>query len=724
MVQTMPMLTRQFLITLTLPTTFVLLALLARRVSSRQSRRFWMLALVAAALWASSILSFYVGTALPAELAIVWRAAGRYGLSALALLLFLTTTRFLQGPSSTARVGFAVGAALWLGSLALDPLLWPWARADLQLGDSTLTPFSRWSVLWVVSWLVPLYAAWLLTRRAALQTPRSLYRNRLNYWQLTLLLFLIGGGLGLVQEPRQPVWQQVGAIIQIGAAILGNRTLRRHDLPDLKPALRQLAARLASTTLLFVLAWAALWSLERLVVHGDATVSSLDLLLSAALFAAIFMLGNRFIEQLIRRLLLPRQQHLRARLAHEPGLAPNLADPAHLAKLVLRLCQATLVTEHAHVFRSESGPGGSILLESLASLEESRQPQPVVLAGNSPLTTFLRREARGPLSTFDLRAGQAFNDVPLLERETIASWQSQFLLPLHAGPQLVGVLALGDKLTGAPYSEDELLWLQALVAHVGPLLWQAQQIATLDRLNNYVFERIDNLTQEQQFLQELSKLYRQFTGLVSPQLYVPFGAINSALQQLESAGAEAGAVSQPLTELRTVLGHLVNVAGRVQQQHDFHFAPMLLHEAVQQAVRNLAPMAEARRVHITVTGDARQPTIKGDEERLVEAVQHLLHNAIKFNRIGGSVELESGMVGNELYLHIRDTGVGIPPERTNEIWSAFSQRQNGRYRGSSDGVGLLLTRFIVGAHGGRLEMTSRYGAGSTFTVFLPLALEA
>lgn len=720
----MPMLTRQFLITLTLPTTFVLLALLARGVSGRQSRRFWMLALLAAAFWAGSILSFYVGVGLPVEFPLVWRAVGRYALSAVGLLLFLTTIAFLQGPSSTTRVGFTVAAVLWLASLALDPLFWPWARADVQLGASTLTPFDLWSALWVASWLVPLFAAGLLTRRAALQTPRSLYRNRLNYWQLTLLLFVVGGAFGLVQEPRQPVWQQIGALIQIGAAILGNRTLRRHDLPDLKPTLRHLAVRLTSTMLLFVLTWIALWSLERVVVHGDATVSNLDLLLAAALFAAIFMLANRFIEQFIRWLLLPRRERPRARLAHEPGLAPSLADPAPLAKLVLRLFQATLVTEHVHLFRSESGPGGSILLESLASVEETRQPQPVVLAGNSPLVTFLRREARGPLSTFDLRAGQAFNDVPLLERETIASWQSQFLLPLHAGPQLVGVLALGDKMTGAPYSEEELLWLQSLVAHVGPLLWQAQQIATLDRLNNYVFERIDNLTQEQQFLQELSRLYRQFAGLVSPQLYAPFGAINSALQQIESTGAEAGAISQPLTELRTVLGHLVNVADRVQQQHDFHFAPMLLHEAVQQAVRNLAPMAEARRVRITVTGDSRQPSIKGDEERLIEAVQHLLHNAIKFNRIGGSVELESGMVGNELYLHIRDTGVGIPPERTNEIWSAFTQRQNGRYRGSSDGVGLLLTRFIVGAHGGRVEMTSRYGAGSTFTIFLPLALEA
>jgi two-component system phosphate regulon sensor histidine kinase PhoR len=262
-----------------------------------------------------------------------------------------------------------------------------------------------------------------------------------------------------------------------------------------------------------------------------------------------------------------------------------------------------------------------------------------------------------------------------------------------------------------------------VAAQAGPLLWQAQQIAALNQLNQYVFDRVGRLTLEQQFLQELSTLYQQFTALVSPDLYAPFGKINMALQEFQPAGEQAGALSQPLTELRTMIGHLVNVAGRVQQQREFHFAAMHLSDAVQQAVRNLAPMATARRVRIDINDDSRLPAIKGDEQRLAEAIQHLLHNAIKFNKIGGDVQLESGMVGNELYLHIRDTGVGIAPESIDQVWQAVSHRENGRYHGSSDGVGLLLARFIVRAHGGRVELTSHYGAGSTVSIYLPLALE-
>lgn len=718
------MLIQQFLITLTLPVVFLLLARHARLGSNQRSRRAWAAALLAAAFWASSILSFYTGTGFPREAPIAWRVAGRYALSLSALLALLATTRFLQTRGSSARPGLAAGALLSLASLVLDPMLTPVGESLLPKEGTQLTPFVLWSVFWVASWLVPLAGAWLQTRQAAQQTPRSLYRNRLNYWQLTVLLYLLGGCIALVQQRGQPVWQEVGALILIGAAILGNTTLRRYDLPELRPTLRHLVARLASTLLLFGLAWAALGLMVRVLPRRSGISTSLDLILFAALFAVLFMIASRLVERGVRWYLLPRSPRPQLALTHGKDLMQSLPDPEQLASLILRLIQETLGTEQGHLFGVEPGPGASLLLAPLASLPQSGRPPAAVLAGASPLSTFLQQEIRAPLSTFDLAQGELFGSVPPAEREAIAGWQSEWLVPLQVGQRLVGLLALGDKFTGAPYYEHELAWLQKLALQAAPLLWQASQIVTLSRLSSYVFERVDRLTLEQQFLQELSALYQQFTTLVSPALYSPFGEINNALQAMEPAGEATGALSQPLTELRTLIGHLVNVAGRVQQQQAFHFAPMHLNDAVQQAMRNLSPMANARRVHVEVGEDPRLPVIKGDEARLAEAIQHLLHNAIKFNKIGGDVWLESGMAGNEIFLHIRDTGVGIPPERQEQVWQAVSHRQNGRYRSSSDGVGLLLARFIVRAHGGRLEMNSQYGAGTTVSMFLPLALES
>jgi signal transduction histidine kinase len=112
---------------------------------------------------------------------------------------------------------------------------------------------------------------------------------------------------------------------------------------------------------------------------------------------------------------------------------------------------------------------------------------------------------------------------------------------------------------------------------------------------------------------------------------------------------------------------------------------------------------------------------------LTEAAQHLLHNAIKFNKIGGVVRIECGVTGGEVYMHVADTGVGIPADRLDSIWSGLAEFQNGR-NGSrrptkGPGLGLALTHFIISAHSGRVEAESKYGSGSRFAFYLPLVLD-
>ena len=136
------------------------------------------------------------------------------------------------------------------------------------------------------------------------------------------------------------------------------------------------------------------------------------------------------------------------------------------------------------------------------------------------------------------------------------------------------------------------------------------------------------------------------------------------------------------------------------------------------AIDNLEKMATVRRIKVEFEPQPAIPPVLGDGEQLLEAVQHLLHNAIKFNKIGGLVQISSGVEGAYLVLKFVDTGVGMSDEHLATLWDSLATfNQSGKGRGT--GLSLALTRFIVLAHGGEIKVETKYGSGSVFAIYLP-----
>jgi signal transduction histidine kinase/ActR/RegA family two-component response regulator len=111
------------------------------------------------------------------------------------------------------------------------------------------------------------------------------------------------------------------------------------------------------------------------------------------------------------------------------------------------------------------------------------------------------------------------------------------------------------------------------------------------------------------------------------------------------------------------------------------------------------------------------PLIEADEERLLEVLENLLGNAVKFTDAGGTVTLGAAPRGNELWVWVKDNGPGIPPEQLSHLFDRFWQGTKGDRRGA--GLGLTICRGIVEAHGGRIWAESTVGAGTTVFFSLP-----
>ena len=114
--------------------------------------------------------------------------------------------------------------------------------------------------------------------------------------------------------------------------------------------------------------------------------------------------------------------------------------------------------------------------------------------------------------------------------------------------------------------------------------------------------------------------------------------------------------------------------------------------------------------------------VTGDAAALGRLLANLLDNAIKYNRPGGRVTAALARQGDAAVLTVADTGIGIPADALPRIFERFYRVDKGRARDEGGtGLGLAIVKHVAQAHGGRVDVESRMGKGTTFRVILPLA---
>jgi CheY-like chemotaxis protein len=128
---------------------------------------------------------------------------------------------------------------------------------------------------------------------------------------------------------------------------------------------------------------------------------------------------------------------------------------------------------------------------------------------------------------------------------------------------------------------------------------------------------------------------------------------------------------------------------------------------------------------ITITVEVADgvDTVMADELRFKQVVLNLLSNAVKFTPDGGSVSVRAYREGTDLVVTVTDTGIGVPPEDQERIFESFQQGRRGAPKEEGTGLGLTLSRRIVGLFGGRMWLESTPGVGSTFGFSVADALE-
>jgi len=219
--------------------------------------------------------------------------------------------------------------------------------------------------------------------------------------------------------------------------------------------------------------------------------------------------------------------------------------------------------------------------------------------------------------------------------------------------------------------------------------------------------------------------------VITHELRSPFAALDFSMQLIQKYGLDnllpeqreqLQQLAEGLKRAQVMIDNLITFAAFLSRQGQLRITPVDLVQLAQETIKTLEPMAQTRQVKMTLEVSGPLPAIYGDPDRLADAIYHLTHNAIKFNRQGGSVILSCRAAPEDVILEVTDTGVGIAPEKLPEIWQDFTQLADPLRRGVEGlGLGLPLVKYVIKAHGGQVWARSQPGQGSTFGFRIPMA---
>ena len=235
------------------------------------------------------------------------------------------------------------------------------------------------------------------------------------------------------------------------------------------------------------------------------------------------------------------------------------------------------------------------------------------------------------------------------------------------------------------------------------------------------------LVQDLTELKGLQTMRRELVGNISHEFRTPLAGIKAMVETLQGGAvddreaardffdrieAEVDRLAQSVAEL-TELSRIET--GRVELELE----PVNLNLLVEEVITQLKPQAERQGLSLKNELAADLPLVQAHKERIRQVIVNLMHNAIKFNRPGGSVSAATKRFEDTVVIEISDTGTGIASDDLPRIFERFYKADRSR-AGQGTGMGLAIAKHIVEAHGGEIRAQSEEGKGSTFSFSLPI----
>lgn len=236
---------------------------------------------------------------------------------------------------------------------------------------------------------------------------------------------------------------------------------------------------------------------------------------------------------------------------------------------------------------------------------------------------------------------------------------------------------------------------------------------------------VTTIRKQHQDIVKSAKMRQEFTANVSHELKTPLTSIMGYAELIENGMASeedvprfAGGIRNSAARLLTLINDTIRLSEMDDGNQNADVEQLNLYEMAQYCVEMLEMSATKHNVSIEFSG--QECFVLGDRQQMEELLYNLCDNAIRYNNVGGYVNVEVQSVAGASVLTVRDTGIGIPKEHQERIFERFYRVDKSRSKSTGGtGLGLAIVKHIVTGFGAELELNSEVGKGTEIKVTFP-----
>lgn len=310
-------------------------------------------------------------------------------------------------------------------------------------------------------------------------------------------------------------------------------------------------------------------------------------------------------------------------------------------------------------------------------------------------------------------------------------------LPLIVNKSLIGVIILGSKISGDPYTKEDLELLNILSKQASVSIENACQYKQIQEFGKTLQDRVDaqtiDIKRKNEELKKLLEARTEFLSIASHQLRTPLAAIRGYTSMLKSgdygdfseeARKSIDYVYDSSVRMIDLVNNLLNVNRLERGTIKLDMKEVSMDEIIKECIEDVKFIAESKNLSVQYFKKEDLPLIVGDYEKIKNAISNIVNNGVLYTLKGG-VEIKTSITPEkQIKIEIKDTGIGIEKEDLDKMFKSFSRGKAGtQLYTQGTGLGLYVAKNFIEMHKGTINVYSKgKNKGSVFTIVLPIKI--